>query len=116
MPINNLVEVEGTPLTGTAPLDPFEFVRTIAVARITMPKAMVRLSAGREQMDEALQALCFVAGANSIFYGDQLLTTSNPQAEADRKLLQRLGMCAEASQQMDEAEACDVKCGHAQVQ
>src|ERR1700686_5732698 len=81
VPINNLVQVEGTPLTGTAPLDPFEFVRTIAVARITMPKAMVRLSAGREQMDEALQALCFLAGANSIFYGDQLLTTSNPQAE-----------------------------------
>ena len=94
VPINNLVQVEGTPLTGTAPLDPFEFVRTIAVARITMPKAMVRLSAGREQMDEALQALCFLAGANSIFYGDQLLTTSNPQAEADRKLLERLGMRA----------------------
>jgi biotin synthase len=116
VPINNLVQVEGTPLTGTAPLDPFEFVRTIAVARITMPKAMVRLSAGREQMDEALQALCFLAGANSIFYGDQLLTTSNPQAEADRKLLERLGMRAEASQQMQVAEACEVKCGHAQVQ
>jgi len=116
VPINNLVQVEGTPLTGTAPLDPFEFVRTIAVARITMPKAMVRLSAGREQMDEALQALCFLAGANSIFYGDQLLTTSNPQAEADRKLLERLGMRAEASQQMQAAEACEVKCGHAQVQ
>ncbi len=109
VPINNLVQVEGTPLTGTAPLDPFEFVRTIAVARITMPKAMVRLSAGREQMDEALQALCFLAGANSIFYGDQLLTTSNPQAEADRQLLERLGMRAEASQQMQAAEACEVK-------
>src|SRR5476649_1123914 len=116
VPINNLVQVEGTPLTGTAPLDPFEFVRTIAVARITMPKAMVRLSAGREQMDEALQALCFLADANSIFYGDQLLTTSNPQAEADRKVLERLGMRAEASQQMQTAEACEVKCGHAQVQ
>ena len=69
VPINNLVQVEGTPLAGTAPLDPFEFVRTIAVARITMPKTMVRLSAGREQMDDALQALCFAAGANSIFYG-----------------------------------------------
>src|SRR5471030_1745814 len=98
VPINNLVQVEGTPLTGTAPLDPFEFVRTIAVARITMPKAMVRLSAGREQMNEALQALCFVAGANSIFYGDQLLTTSNPQAEADRQLLESLGMRADDRQ------------------
>ncbi len=94
VPINNLVQVEGTPLTGTEALDPFEFVRTIAVARTTMPKAMVRLSAGREQMDEALQALCFAAGANSIFYGDQLLTTSNPQAESDRKLIARLGMSA----------------------
>jgi biotin synthase len=100
VPINNLVQVEGTPLTGTEALDPFEFVRSIAVARITMPRAMVRLSAGREQMDEALQALCFLAGANSIFYGDQLLTTSNPQAEADRKLLERLGIRAEAAQQM----------------
>ena len=103
VPINNLVQVEGTPLTGTEALDPFEFVRTIAVARITMPRAMVRLSAGREQMDEALQALCFLAGANSIFYGDQLLTTSNPQAEADRKLLERLGIRAEAAQQMPAA-------------
>ncbi|AMV41251.1 biotin synthase BioB [Paraburkholderia caribensis] len=100
VPINNLVQVEGTPLTGTEALDPFEFVRSIAVARITMPRAMVRLSAGREQMDEALQALCFLAGANSIFYGDQLLTTSNPQAEADRKLLERLGIRAEAAQQI----------------
>ena len=100
VPINNLVQVEGTPLTGTEALNPFEFVRSIAVARITMPRAMVRLSAGREQMDEALQALCFLAGANSIFYGDQLLTTSNPQAEADRKLLERLGIRAEAAQQM----------------
>ena len=100
VPINNLVQVEGTPLTGTEALDPFEFVRTIAIARITMPRAMVRLSAGREQMDDALQAMCFFAGANSIFYGDQLLTTSNPQAEADRKLLARLGMHAEAAQQL----------------
>ena len=92
VPINNLVQVEGTPLAGTAPLDPFEFVRTIAVARITMPRAMVRLSAGREQMDEALQALCFAAGANSIFYGEQLLTTGNPQAERDRALFARLGL------------------------
>jgi biotin synthase len=95
VPINNLVQVEGTPLAGTEPLDPFEFVRTIAVARITMPKAMVRLSAGREQMDEALQALCFLAGANSIFYGDRLLTTGNPQAERDRRLFERLGLRAQ---------------------
>ncbi|GAA4340444.1 biotin synthase BioB [Pigmentiphaga soli] len=96
VPINNLVRVEGTPLAGNESIDPFEFVRTIAVARITMPQAMVRLSAGREQMDDALQALCFLAGANSIFYGDRLLTTENPQAEADRKLLARLGMHIQA--------------------
>ena len=95
VPINNLVQVEGTPLAGTARLDPFEFVRTIAVARITMPVAMVRLSAGREQMDDAVQALCFLAGANSIFYGDRLLTTSNPQAQRDLDLLGRLGMHVE---------------------
>jgi biotin synthase len=94
VPIKSLVQVAGTPLTGTKALDPFEFVRTIAVARITMPKAMVRLSAGREQMGEALQSLCFVAGANSIFYGDQLLTTGNPQVDADRFLLCRLGISA----------------------
>lgn len=94
VPINNLVQVEGTPLAGTAPLDPFEFVRTIAVARITMPKTMVRLSAGREQMDDAVQALCFAAGANSIFYGDRLLTTSNPQAARDMALFERLGLRA----------------------
>jgi len=112
VPINNLVQVDGTPLTGTEALDPFEFVRTIAVARITMPRAMVRLSAGREQMDEALQAMCFLAGANSIFYGDQLLTTSNPQAEADRKLLERLGIRAEAAQQMPvESSGCSHGCG-----
>src|SRR6202012_5387291 len=113
VPINNLVQVEGTPLTGTEAIDPFEFARTIASARITMPRAMVRLSAGREQMDEALQAMCFLAGANSIFYGDQLLTTSNPQAEADRKLLARLGIRAEAAQQMPvEPSGCEAGCGH----
>ncbi len=94
VPINNLVQVEGTPLAGTEAIDPFEFVRTIAAARITMPYARVRLSAGREQMDEALQALCLLAGANSIFYGERLLTTANPQAERDRALLARLGMRA----------------------
>lgn len=92
VPINNLVQVEGTPLAGTQELDPFEFVRMIAVARICMPRAMVRLSAGREEMPESLQSLCFLAGANSMFYGDRLLTTSNPQAEKDRSLLNRLGM------------------------
>jgi biotin synthase len=92
VPINNLVAVPGTPLADTPALDPFEFVRSIAVARITMPRTMVRLSAGREQMDEAVQALCFAAGANSIFYGDKLLTTSNPQAARDRALFERLGL------------------------
>ncbi len=95
VPINNLVQVSGTPLAGTELIDPFEFVRTIAVARITMPTTIVRLSAGREQMDEALQALCFAAGANSIFYGDKLLTTSNPQVERDRALFERLGLKAQ---------------------
>ncbi|OZI18140.1 biotin synthase BioB [Bordetella genomosp. 7] len=92
VPINNLVQVAGTPLESTPTLDPLEFVRTIAVARITMPRARVRLSAGRESMSEALQALCFLAGANSLFYGEQLLTTGNPQVQADQRLLERLGM------------------------
>ncbi|MDR8803451.1 Biotin synthase [Burkholderia multivorans] len=100
VPINNLVAIEGTPLAGTAPLDPFEFVRTIAVARITMPKAVVRLSAGREQLDDGLQALCFLAGANSMFYGDQLLTTSNPQTQKDRALFERLGIRASEADAM----------------
>jgi biotin synthase len=94
VPINHLVRVAGTPLAQQEPLDPFEFVRTIAVARITMPRARVRLSAGRQQMGEAVQALCFQAGANSIFYGDKLLTTGNPDAEADLALLRRLGLRA----------------------
>ena len=92
VPINNLVRVEGTPLANQADLDPFEFVRTIAVARITMPTARVRLSAGRQQMGDGVQALCFLAGANSIFYGDKLLTTGNPDTQADVMLLTRLGM------------------------
>lgn len=92
VPINLLVQVEGTPLAGTKALDPLEFVRTIAVARITMPRARVRLSAGRQQMSEAVQVLCFLAGANSVFYGDQLLTTGNPEAERDRVLFDKLGM------------------------
>ena len=92
VPINHLVQVEGTPLYGTAALDPLEFVRTIAAARITMPKAMVRLSAGRREMSESIQALCFLAGANSIFYGDKLLTTGNPEAEQDHALFEKLGL------------------------
>ncbi len=94
VPINHLVQVEGTPLYGTAALDPLEFVRTIAAARITMPKAMVRLSAGRQEMSDAVQALCFLAGANSIFYGDKLLTTGNPETDRDRVLLEKLGLHA----------------------
>lgn len=92
VPINNLVQVEGTPLHGQDKLDPLEFVRTIAVARITMPTSRVRLSAGRQQLGEAVQTLCFAAGANSIFYGDKLLTTGNPDVQADRELLDKLGM------------------------
>jgi biotin synthase len=92
VPINHLVQVEGTPMHGLPPLDPIEFVRTIAVARITMPKARVRLSAGRRELGEAVQAMCFMAGANSIFYGDKLLTTDNPEANDDRALLEKLGL------------------------
>lgn len=92
VPINRLVQVAGTPLAGTEALDPFEFVRSIAVARILMPASVVRLSAGREAMDDALQALCFAAGANSIFYGEKLLTTGNPDVEHDRRLFERLGL------------------------
>jgi len=92
VPINNLVQVDGTPLHGMAPLDPLEFVRTIACARITMPRAMVRLSAGRQEMSEAVQALCFFAGANSIFYGEKLLTTGNPDVVHDRSLFAKLGL------------------------
>jgi biotin synthase len=101
VPINHLVQVEGTPLHdalhGEAALDPLEFVRTIAVARIAMPKAMVRLSAGRREFGEAVQALCFLAGANSIFYGDRLLTTGNPDIAADRALFAKLGLEALAT-------------------
>jgi biotin synthase len=92
VPINDLVRVPGTPLADTPPLDPLEFVRTIAVARITMPKARVRLSAGRQAMSEAVQALCFLAGANSIFYGDKLLTTGNPAFDNDQALMKKLGL------------------------
>lgn len=94
VPINMLVRVEGTPLASTATIDPLDFVRTIAVARITMPASMVRLSAGREDMSEETQALCFIAGANSIFYGPKLLTTPNPGRDRDMALLDKLGLRA----------------------
>jgi biotin synthase len=100
VPINNLVQVEGTPLHGTERLDPFEFVRMIAAARITMPRSYVRLSAGRQELGEAIQALCFFAGANSIFYGDKLLTTGNPEAAADRGLMARLGIVPSLPQEV----------------
>lgn len=94
VPINNLVQIPGTPLADGSKLDPFDFVRTVAAARITMPKSFVRLSAGRQQMSDELQALCFLAGANSIFYGERLLTTDNPDAGHDEKLFIRLGLTA----------------------
>jgi biotin synthase len=96
VPINDLVRVPGTPLADTPALDPLEFVRTIAVARITMPTSRVRLSAGRQQMSESTQAMCFLAGANSIFYGEKLLTTDNPDADQDRLLLKKLGLYSSA--------------------
>jgi len=92
VPINLLVRVEGTPLADAEALEPLEFVRTIAVARIALPKSLVRLSAGRQQMSDVMQALCFLAGANSIFYGDKLLTTGNPEWERDQRLFDALGL------------------------
>lgn len=97
VPVNRLVQVAGTPLAGTAPLDPIEFVRIIAVARILMPRAHVRLSAGRSSMSDEMQALCFLAGANSIFYGEKLLTTGNPDTASDHALFGRLGIRPEPS-------------------
>lgn len=102
VPINMLVKVKGTPLENEADVDPFDFIRALAVARIMMPKSHVRLSAGREQMNEQTQALAFFAGANSIFYGDRLLTTSNPQAEKDMRLFDRLGIKPEERQEHDD--------------
>jgi biotin synthase len=101
VPINELVQVEGTPLAGTGKLDPLEFVRTIAVARILMPRSHVRLSAGRTEMSDELQALCFLAGANSIFYGEKLLTTGNPDTEHDQRLFERLGLRPEGASAAD---------------
>ena len=107
MPINALVPVAGTPLEEATPVEPFEFVRIIAVARILMPRAMVRLSAGRAAMSDELQALCFIAGANSIFLGDKLLTTPNPERSDDMRLLGRLGMHPMAAP-VPEKAACAV--------
>lgn len=95
VPINNLVQVSGTPLDDVDPIDEFEFIRTIAVARITMPTSYVRLSAGREAMNDQMQALCFMAGANSVFYGEELLTTNNASVEHDRQLMGKLGISAQ---------------------
>jgi len=109
VPINLLVQVEGTPLHGTAALDPFEFVRTVAVARVLMPASHVRLSAGRSDMSDELQALCFLAGANSIFYGERLLTAPNAESNRDRTLFERLGMRFETvdAAQRTEPGACE---------
>ena len=109
VPINSLVPVPGTPLAGSAPVDPLDFVRVIAVARITMPRARVRLSAGREQLGEAVQALCFLAGANSIFYGEKLLVTGNPDVAADERLLAKLGLHAHATHA--QAQPAESGCG-----
>jgi biotin synthase len=106
VPINQLVRVVGTPLAGAADVDSFEFVRTIAVARLLMPRSHVRLSAGRQAMSDEMQALCFLAGANSMFYGEKLLTTGNPDMERDRQLLARLGLRPEQLPAAREVEAC----------
>ena len=110
VPINMLIKIPGTPLENVEDLDPFEFVRTIAVARILMPKSHVRLSAGREEMNEQMQAMCFLAGANSIFYGEELLTTDNPEPEQDRELFRRLGIRPEplATNRSDEDDAARI--------
>ncbi len=110
VPINRLVQVQGTPLHGTALLDAFEFVRTIALARIMMPVSMVRLSAGRNEMSEELQAMCFLAGANSIFYGEKLLTTGNPDVEADRALFEKLGLKPMAVVEESKTVHADIAC------
>ena len=98
VPINNLVKVKGTPLADEKDIEPFDFIRMLAVARIMMPKSHIRLSAGREKMNEQMQALAFLAGANSIFYGDKLLTTTNPQVEKDNALFLKLGISPEQNQ------------------
>ena len=105
VPINQLVRVAGTPLADAQVLDPFEFVRSVAAARITMPRAKVRLSAGRRELGEGVQALCLLAGANSIFYGDKLLITGNPDTEVDLQLLNRLGIKTAGTNPCDERTA-----------
>ncbi len=115
VPINELVQVPGTPLHGAAPVDPFDFVRTIAVARIVLPCSHVRLSAGRTQMSDEMQALCFMAGANSIFYGEKLLTTGNPDVENDRNLLVRLGLTPEPPARPAPAPAAAPAVAHLQA-
>src|SRR5690606_28851764 len=102
VPINMLVKVKGTPLAEEQDVDPFDFIRMLAVARIMMPRPHVRLSAGREQMNEQMQALAFFSGANSIFYGEKLLTAGNPQADKDMLLFKRLGIQPEASHEQDD--------------
>jgi len=116
VPINQLVHVAGTPLNDAAPLDPFEFIRTIAVARLLMPMSHVRLSAGRSDMSDEMQALCFLAGANSIFYGDKLLTTENPEADRDRALFARLGITPEAPTLIADSCGPDHAADHAHVE
>lgn len=111
VPINSLVPVPGTVLASSAPVDPLDFVRVIAVCRITMPLARIRLSAGRQQLGEAVQALCFLAGANSIFYGEKLLTTGNPDTRADDQLLEKLGLRAVAPQAPTQAAPAACACG-----
>jgi len=112
VPINLLVRIKGTPLAEAAPLDGFELVRTIAAARIMLPESHVRLSAGRQEMTDELQALCFLAGANSLFYGDRLLTTDNPEANSDRRLFDRLGMRMEVVAAPEPAPAEGRACFH----
>lgn len=110
VPINNLIQVEGTPLAGIEPIDELDFVRTIAVAKIMMPASYVRLAAGRETMSEATQTLCFLAGVNSIFYGDQLLTTDNPEHLKDLALLDKLGMRPEATPKYSDIAPGEAPC------
>lgn len=114
VPINNLVKIQGTPLSDVEDIDPFDFVRMVAIARILMPASHVRLSAGREQMNEQMQALCFFAGANSIFYGDRLLTTSNPLESDDMRLFARLGIHPEPFKDAEEIQHQPAKAGSQQ--
>ena len=111
VPINMLVQVEGTPLYGVDEIEPLEFIRSIAVARILMPQSYVRLSAGRTEMSDETQALCFLAGANSIFYGDKLLTTANPDENHDQQLFDKLGINTKHSDTPAEPNKTTCACG-----